>query len=288
MSLTREQVESLLKPIYPQRVMELRGQSHVPAYDITAHLTRIFGFGGWDKEILSMVKLVDDPTQTQAGKPAWAVTFSCTLRLTIRDPQGQKVAIYEDGACGSSTQPQHGEALDMAMKSAISYALKRCAKDLGDQFGLSLYNNGRTAGLVMNTLVKPQGDNYVEVDLESHIERPESEGNDERRSEEIPVEELVTVSRPQATQSRPSVDSRPFNEKDAVLLTDPQKRMINSIFAKLGFGDRELIHDKCAEILGLSEGSVTSIAALTKAQAHKIIDWLQNEQDSFDANARQL
>jgi hypothetical protein len=36
----------------------------------------------------------------------------------------------------------------MAIKTAETQALKRCAINLGDQFGLSLYRNGSTAPLV--------------------------------------------------------------------------------------------------------------------------------------------
>ena len=38
-------------------------------------------------------------------------------------------------------QASVGAAHDLAMKSAISQALKRCAANLGDQFGLSLYSD---------------------------------------------------------------------------------------------------------------------------------------------------
>ena len=40
----------------------------------------------------------------------------------------------------------------MAIKTAESQAFKRCAINLGDQFGLSLYNNGGTASVVRAVL----------------------------------------------------------------------------------------------------------------------------------------
>lgn len=186
--LNDEQVSVLLKPINPKRVMQAQGQSHVPAYDVAAHLTRILGFGGWDKEILTLSLINEEPATTRQGKPAWTVTYSCTLRLTIRDQDGDVVARWEDGSCGSSLQPDKGEAHDMAMKSAISYALKRCAAfGLGDQFGLSLYNKGYEGILIGKTLVKGAGADLApleNVDLESHVPKPESLGNDERQDTE--------------------------------------------------------------------------------------------------------
>ena len=210
MPLTNEQIEVLLRPIKPGRVMIANGQSHIPMYDVDAHLTRVFGFGGWDKEILSLNLVSEEPTMTKGydnspPKDAWAVTYSCTMRLTIKDPRGEVVSRYDDGSCGSSTQPQRGEAHDMAMKSAISYALKRCAKDLGDQFGLSLYNRGDVSALVGKTLVGssevPSG---TPVDLESHIPTPESLGNDEREEPVWERDEAQPVTR--GPQDAPSVD----------------------------------------------------------------------------------
>lgn len=62
-------------------------------------------------------------------------------------------ATYTEAAVGSATLPQRGEAHDMAVKTAESDALKRAAINLGDQFGLSLYNNGAVAPVVVKTLV---------------------------------------------------------------------------------------------------------------------------------------
>lgn len=155
MSLSPAQVAQLLKPVNPSRVQVLDGQSHLAAYDVTAHLTRIFGFGGWDKTILDLSLVAEaEVPRDQGRKPLWVVTYRCQMRLVIRDPEGAVVTIIEDASCGTGNLPQRGESHDMAVKSAVSYALKRCAKDLGDQFGLSLYNRGNLGPLVGRTLVE--------------------------------------------------------------------------------------------------------------------------------------
>lgn len=188
MSLTRAQVETLLRPIRPHRVMQAQGQSHVAAFDVIAHLNRVFGFGGWDKEILSLdlvhefhtdPELKSDGSVKNLGR--WWVTYGCTMRLTVKDPDGHIVSVHEDAATGSA-QNQNGPAdgHDLAMKNAVSYALKRCAKDLGDQFGLSLYNKGQTGALVGKTLVMPGGDGGTDEDVEEHAPAPLTLGNDER------------------------------------------------------------------------------------------------------------
>lgn len=187
MSLTRAQVDTLLNPIKARRVMQAQGQSHVAAFDIIAHLTRIFGFGGWSKEILDLSIVHErstDPELAPNGQPKnqgrWWVTYSCTMRLTIFDPDGNPVAVIEDAATGSAqNMPSPADAFDFAIKNAVSYALKRCAKDLGDQFGLSLYNEGQTAPLIGRTLVMPAGDAFAH-DVEEHAPAPLVLGNDER------------------------------------------------------------------------------------------------------------
>lgn len=184
MSFTREQVEQLLRAINPKRVLRNEGQSHVAQQDIRAHLTRIFGFDGWDKEILEL-RCVRDQWITVPAKekrPARevpAVTYLCRLRLTIRDPSGAVAKVSEDVGTGTSPNlPGYGDAHDFAAKNAVSYALKRCAVDLGDQFGLSLYNKGQTSALVGRTLVMPGGGDPA-GDVEADVPQQVSMGDNE-------------------------------------------------------------------------------------------------------------
>lgn len=161
MTFTRSQVDALLRGIKPHRVANNRGQSYVEAYEITAHLIRIFGFGGWRKEILELTCVHDhcDPQATDKYnkvRPGWTVVYRCQMRLSVEAADGRRW-FTEDVATGdASNQVSPGAAHDMAAKTAVSQALKRCAKDLGDQFGLSLYS-GRTSPIVGMTLVMPNG-----------------------------------------------------------------------------------------------------------------------------------
>lgn len=166
-----EQVEVLLRPINPKRVYQAQGHSHVAAHDVVAHLTRMFGFDGWDKQIIELTcvreRLGHD---TKADKKNWYVTYRCTLRLTVYSPDGNVAKIIEEAATGSAAnQPEYGDAHDLAMKNAISYAIKRCAKDLGDQFGLSLYEKGSTGALVKKIV------DTGTLDIDAHLDQIEGE-----------------------------------------------------------------------------------------------------------------
>jgi hypothetical protein len=81
------------------------------------------------------------------------------VRLDIRDQNGTHLCTYREGAVGSTSGPANmiGEHHDNAAKTAASDALKRCAMNLGTQFGLSLYDNGTTNDVVKRTLVVPEG-----------------------------------------------------------------------------------------------------------------------------------
>jgi hypothetical protein len=152
--LTPEQARVLLMPINPNRVQHLKGNAHLEAWDVRRWLNRIFGFGGWtlDTTELAVVREVQLPTD-DPKKPRWTVIYRAQARLTVRTADGRTVAWFEDAAMGDSqNQPQLGQAHDQAMKTALSQALKRCAVNLGDQFGLSLYNDGSTEPVVVRSV----------------------------------------------------------------------------------------------------------------------------------------
>ena len=97
--LRQDQVDTLLRPIRPKRVLQAQGQSHVAACDIIAHLSRVFGFGGWSNDIVSL-DLIHEHHQGEPPKARAWVTYRCVMRLTIFDPDGGEVCHFEDAATG--------------------------------------------------------------------------------------------------------------------------------------------------------------------------------------------
>ena len=146
--LAADQRERLLRPVNPNRVSRKGKFSYLAQHDVRAMLIRIFGFGRFDLEVLDTVLAFESE---DAGR--WNVAYRVTARLTIYSREGLPVATYvENAIVEAQNQPQRGEAHDQALKSAASDAMKRCAMNLGDQFGLSLYNNGSTKAFVIETL----------------------------------------------------------------------------------------------------------------------------------------
>lgn len=150
--LTEQQVGFLLQPISNNRVRNLRGMSHLEAWDVRRQLIRIFGFDGFTVETLSL-ELVAERETKQGDRSRWTIVYRAQVRLTVKTSDGQPIAMFEDAAAGDAVnQPSIGDAHDLAMKTALSQALKRCAVNLGDQFGLSLYNDGSQDPVVLRSL----------------------------------------------------------------------------------------------------------------------------------------
>lgn len=165
----KEQIEQLLKPINPARIKtaeHVQG-SFIEGWDVIAHLSRIFGPLNWDKEVKSLWLISEDETENaRTHKPQYTATYGATVRLTVREAvrdtvpsliHGSSVKVSEDSATGTgSNQKTKADAHDMAVKTAVTDALKRAAKDLGNQFGLSLYNKGSAASVLGYSLAHPE------------------------------------------------------------------------------------------------------------------------------------
>lgn len=158
-TLTVEQTRQLLLPINPRRVGQANGHSHVPAHEVIAHLIRVFGFGNFNFEFVDEPTLIfetfrGEGTPTHNGR--YDVCYRVAMRLTIFDKDHNVVAWYEDSSTGDAQNQTRAAGHDLALKSAISLAKKRCAIHLGDQFGLSLYNKGSMNAQILKTMVAPK------------------------------------------------------------------------------------------------------------------------------------
>jgi recombination DNA repair RAD52 pathway protein len=177
MTVNKQQLEQLLKPINPTRIgKDGKGFSHLEAWDVRAHLTRIFGFTNWSAELTDL-QLVFETESQRDGKSRWSVCYRATVKLTVYgDGVFCSPAIYTEAAAGDSqNNPSRADAHDMAIKTAESQAFKRAAVNLGDQFGLSLYKDGSTGAVVRDTLIKPEDDSEQPVEESAPTGSEESE-----------------------------------------------------------------------------------------------------------------
>lgn len=186
--LTPKQIAVLLEPIKEHRVgTDGKGFSHVEAYELRAHLNRIFGFCRWSEEVIEQALVYEEAEQrtSKQGKAylAHSVCYRSVVRLTVCAPDGAVLATYTEGATGDAqNQPSRADAHDLALKTSASQAFKRCCMNLGDSFGLSLYRKGSTQALVKVTLVGLDSRATADKDLQDAApptERPADEPPDE-------------------------------------------------------------------------------------------------------------
>ncbi|MFI9235824.1 Rad52/Rad22 family DNA repair protein [Streptomyces sp. NPDC053079] len=154
--LTEEQLQVLFAEMHQSRVgFNPKGFAHLHQWDVRRFLIRVFGFGGYDTELVSIdcVREISLPAGKDANgndKFRWTVVYRVHQRLTVKDIAGNPIATYDGVATGDArNQPSLGDAHDGAVKEADSQSLKRAAVNLGDAFGLSLYNGGETNAVVI-------------------------------------------------------------------------------------------------------------------------------------------
>lgn len=153
MGLTNEQHTVLLRPLAGTRVLKRtqndKQLSYLTQHDVRAHLNRIFGFGNFD--VRTMQSEIVYAERISEEDQRWTVGCRALVEVYIHATN----ALYSDVAFAEAINPRRGEATDQALKSAVSDAMKRACANLGDQFGLSLYNNGSLRPVVRQSLVVP-------------------------------------------------------------------------------------------------------------------------------------
>lgn len=262
--ITDEQRAQLLRPINRQRVKQRDGKGHLEGYDVRAMLTRIFDFTGWSLECVDLQLLYDRPHTLRPkpgkteGDPGVAVAYRATMRLTVAG------AVYTESAAYDSIMPvtKHADAHDMAIKSAQTQALKRCAVNLGDQFGISLYNSGSLKPLIVRVIGIERNDaaDDAGAGLDSHITEPLG---DEDGAQPEPEYETSTVqSEPGPSETEALATAELW--RTTILAPPPSKAVPGRHYGAL-------LKNALAEgVIGLpvadEQGNTVSIGALINAQ----------------------
>ncbi len=156
-SLTYDQLNALMAPLNGNRVASRsqggRQLSYLEAWDVKAALIRVFGFGGFSADVVEdEIVSINRETRTNNGQEYERIEVAAKVRLRLHIPA--LMCSYTETAVASQVGRDVGEVADFAVKTAASDALKRCAINLGSQFGLGLYNSGSLADPV-RVLLEP-------------------------------------------------------------------------------------------------------------------------------------
>lgn len=135
--LTDEQLIELEKPLLRSVIRE-KGQeekpkgamTYVEGWYVIGRANNIFGYDGWSSKIISLTQAYFEPYEK--GHNA---VYVCHMQLTFC-----KTIQHEDVGVGSGYAKQPLDAIEGAAKEAVTDALKRCLRYLGNQFGLPLYD----------------------------------------------------------------------------------------------------------------------------------------------------
>jgi recombination DNA repair RAD52 pathway protein len=199
--LTEKQITLLLRSIHAQRVLQRQGMSYVEGYDIRAELNRVFGFCRWSATVAEQELICAEQVETRGGKSAWYVLYRTRIQLAVQAPDGTPLTVYDGTHVGASTHPDRGEAYGNAVTNSETYALRRAAINLGDQFGLSLYNKGSLEPIVRWTLVRPEP---VTADTDDVPQVAQ-----ENEESPVPQEAAVAVASPKRTRAPKAAPAAP-------------------------------------------------------------------------------
>ena len=144
------------------RQVEGRSVDYVEGWFAIAEANAIFGFDGWDREMIHFERLYE------RTRNDW-VCCGYVARVRIRVRVGDTSILREGTGWGSATSIQPAEAHERALKAAETDGTKRALATFGNRFGLGLYDKeqiGVTAKKPLavsgRTLFDPSGHTFAD------------------------------------------------------------------------------------------------------------------------------
>jgi DNA repair and recombination protein RAD52 len=141
-----EQIKALAAPLSSSKVKSRAqgGQtlSYIEAWHAIDEANRIFGFDGWNREMIELRQLGDVRiVLNKYGKEQARVGYSARVRITVL--AGDRFIVREGCGFGSGIDADPDQAHESALKEAESDAMKRALMTFGNPFGLALYDKAQ-------------------------------------------------------------------------------------------------------------------------------------------------
>lgn len=134
-------------PLDPTRVKKREGSggrslSYLEGHDVIRTANEIFGIGGWSYSLQKLTCLGTEDFIGSNNRKGIRVAYCAELEVTVMTGTDLGRATYGDVGYGDAVE--YGGSIltphELAAKEAVTDALKRALKNLGDQFGLCLYD----------------------------------------------------------------------------------------------------------------------------------------------------
>ena len=144
---TDEQQALLNAKLDAGAVSERQGLSYIEAWHAINEANRIFGFGMWDTKLIELRHIGDEVNDKGGGKVQYRSAYLAAYEVTVKGAAASALAerglncTYQDVGFGNATS--YSNPLDNhenAAKEAATDAVKRCLRNLGNQFGNALYD----------------------------------------------------------------------------------------------------------------------------------------------------
>ena len=135
------------------RSVDGKNIDYIEGWFAIAEANAIFGFGGWDREVVHFERLFER-TRGEATNCA----YLARVRIAVRT--GASRVVREGTGLGSAFCKNAGDAHERAIKAAETDATKRALATFGNRFGLGLYDKeqtGVTARVPNKTFVLKDG-----------------------------------------------------------------------------------------------------------------------------------
>jgi DNA recombination protein Rad52 len=149
---TRHQLKKLATALDRERVQsrEQDGKtlSYVEGWFVIAEANRIFGFDGWDRQMVHFERLFE-----RRSNEGW--TCGYVARVAIRVRAGGIEVVREGTGFGQASSNRLADAHELALKAAETDATKRALATFGSRFGLLLYDKDEQARAVRTAGVAP-------------------------------------------------------------------------------------------------------------------------------------
>lgn len=110
--------------------------SYLEGFDVIETANKIFGYGNWSYTISKLEQVSQEQNQNQN----FVICYKAIVNVIVHDSQHLKQISREDVGIGTGIAKTLADAHEGACKEAVTDALKRALRTLGNQFGLSLYD----------------------------------------------------------------------------------------------------------------------------------------------------
>lgn len=129
----RKLTDKLSRAHIHTRTIDGRQVDYIGGWFAISEANRIFGFSGWDREVVHFERLYE---RTRGENTSCA--YLARVRIQVR--ASGIVTSREGTGCGTANARNPADAHDLAIKAAETDATKRALATFGNRFGLCLYD----------------------------------------------------------------------------------------------------------------------------------------------------